>query len=188
MRMLVMTIKACVLMAATPYLVADSTTPRAAEAEQITTTSATVENVNKEKREVTLKREDGSKVTITVPDTVRNFDQIKAGDTVRAKYTESIALDIRSSSEPPSAVQRQTLRRAPVGARPSGEQTQTTEITATVENINKEKREVTLLKPDGDTTEVKVPEDVKKFDTLKKGDQVVVTATQSLAIDVMPKQ
>lgn len=190
MRMMLMTVKACVLLAAAPYLAADSQTKQGAypvKSEQTITTTATVDNVNKDAREVTLKRSDGSKVTIAVPDTVRNFDQIKPGDKVRAKYTESIALGIRKSDEAPSVKQSDTLRRAPVGARPSGEQTRTAEITATIEKINKKKREVTLLQPDGSTTVVAVPEDVKRFDTLSKGDQVVVTATESLALDVVPK-
>ena len=69
----------------------------------------------------------------------------------------------------------------------SGEQSVTQQVSATVEKINRNTREVTLLAPDGNTTVVKVPEDMKRFDTLKEGDQVVVTATQSLAIDVSEK-
>lgn len=184
MRMLVLTIKACVLLAGAPYIVADAQTQQPLKAEQTQTVKATVEKVNKDAREVTLKREDGSMVTVKVPDTARNFDQIKPGDTVTAKYTESVALNIRKSDEPPTATERQTLKRAPVGAKPSGEQTLTQQISATVEKINRNTREVTLMAPDGTTTVVKVPEGMKRFDTLKQGDQVVVTATQSLAIDV----
>ena len=188
--MLVMTVKACVLLAATPYLVAEAKTQKAAypvKTEQTITTKAKVESVNQDTREVTLKRSDGSKVTIKVPDTVRNLAQVKPGDTVKAKYSESIALDIRTANEAPSARSTETLKRAALGATPRGEQTSTTQITANIEKINKHKREVTLLQPDGSVTTVVVPEDVKRFDTLKKGDQVVVTATQSLALEVEPK-
>ncbi|MGZ4964829.1 MAG: hypothetical protein ACXWIU_10665 [Limisphaerales bacterium] len=191
MRMIVLTIKTCVLLAGAPFVRNAQTEPQTAshpiKAEEIITTKATVEKVNKESREVTLRREDGSLVTIKAPDTVRNFDQIKKGDTVTAKYSESVALNIRKSDEPPSAIQSQTLSRAPVGAKPSAEQTTTQQISATVEKIDRTTREVTLMAPDGTTTVVKVPEDMKRFDSLKKGDQVVVTATQSLAIDVSSK-
>jgi hypothetical protein len=188
MRMIVLTVKACVLLAAAPAIVADSSKQQAGPitSQQTVTSTATVENVNKETREVTLKRPDGTKVTVKVPDTVRNLDQVKPGDTVNAKYTQSVAVSIRKSDEPPTATERQTLRRAPVGATPSGEQTVTTQISANVEKIDKDKREVTLMAPDGSTSVVKVPEDMKKFDTLKQGDQVVVTATESLALNVTP--
>ena len=96
MRMLVMTVKACVLLAATPYLVAEAKTAHPVKTEQTITTKAKVESVNQDTREVTLKKSDGSKVTIKVPDTVRNLAQVKPGDTVKAKYSESIALDIRT--------------------------------------------------------------------------------------------
>jgi Cu/Ag efflux protein CusF len=183
--MMVLTIKACVLLAGAPYIVADARTQQQPLASQQTqTVKATVQKVDKDTREVTLKREDGSVVTIKAPDTVRNFDQIKPGDTVTARYTESVALNIRRSDEPPTASERQTLKRAPVGSKPSGEQTLTQQVSATVEKINRNTREVTLMAPDGTTTVVKVPEEMKRFDTLKQGDQVVVTATQSLAIDV----
>ncbi len=192
MRMIVLTIKTCVLLAAAPYFVAHAQTQTQnagspVKSEEAKTTKATVDKVNKDTREVTLRREDGSLVTIKAPDTVRNFDQIKKGDTVTAKYSESVALDIRKSDEPPSAIQSQTLSRAPVGAKPSAEQTTTQQISATVEKIDRTTREVTLMAPDGTTTVVKVPEDMKRFDSLKNGDQVVVTATQSLAIDVSSK-
>jgi hypothetical protein len=182
--MLVLTIKACVLLAGAPYIVADAQTQQPVRTEQTQTIKAKVEKVNKETREVTLHREDGSNVTVKVPESARNFDQIKPGDTVTAKYTESVALNIRKSDEPPSATERQTLKRAPLGAKPSGEQTVTQQVSATVDKINRSTREVTLMAADGTTTVVKVPEDMKRFDTLKVGDQVVVTATQSLAIDV----
>src|SRR5689334_710571 len=54
-------------------------------------TKATVESIDKDKREVTLKKEDGTTTTIKCPESVRNFDQIKEGDIVTARYTEAIA-------------------------------------------------------------------------------------------------
>lgn len=201
MRKMIATINACALLAGAPYVFAQDQlqsgqsqlgqSPQAqssaAEAGAIISGSATVEKVNKNSRELTLKRDDGSTVTVKVPESVRNFDQIKQGDTVNAKYSESIALSVRKSDEPPSAIEEQTLKRAPLGARPAGEVSNTTQISATIENIDRNTREVTLQKPDGSTTKIKVPQDVQKFDQLKKGDQVVVTATESLAMDVTPK-
>src|SRR5436190_11023112 len=154
MRMLVMTVKACVLLAAAPYLVADAKTTHPTKTEQTITTKAKVDSVNQATREVTLTRADGSKVTIKVPDTVKNLAQVKPGDTVKAKYTESVALDIRSANEAPSARQTETLKRAPLGGTPQGEQTVSTQITANIEKIDKKKREVTLLQPDGSVTSV----------------------------------
>jgi len=154
------------------------------KAQEVQTIRATVQNVDKEKREVTLKGEGGNTVTVRVPETARNFDQIKPGDVVTAKYTQSIAVAVRKSDEPPSATGRESITRAPLGQKPAAQRTATMQITATVEKIDREKRELTLMGPGGNTRTVTVPEDVKKFDELKVGDNVVINATESVAIEV----
>jgi Cu/Ag efflux protein CusF len=147
-------------------------------------TKATVQKIDKDTREVTLKKEDGTEVTIKAPESVRNFDQIKVGDIVTAKYSVSIALSVRKSDEPPSATGRESISRAPLGEKPAAASKKTVEITAEIKKIDRDTREVTLVGPRGNTRVVKVPEDIKKFDDLKEGDQVVVTATESIAISV----
>jgi Cu/Ag efflux protein CusF len=152
--------------------------------QQTQTIKATVQKVDKEKRTVTLKGEGGNTVTVRVPETARNFDQIKTGDVVTAKYTQSIALAVRKSDEPPTATGRESIKRAPLGERPAAQRTATMQVNARVEKIDRDKRELTLMGPSGDTRTVTVPEDVKKFDELKEGDQVVINATESVAIEV----
>src|SRR5262249_37442191 len=154
------------------------------KSEETKVIKATVQKVDKEKRDVTLKGEDGTTMTIKVPETARNFDQIKPGDIVTAKYTQSIAVAVRKSDEPPSATGKESLSRSAIGKKPGGERKTTMQINATIEKIDHDKRELTLMGPEGKTRLVKVPEDIKKFDELKEGDQIVVTATESFAIDV----
>jgi hypothetical protein len=154
------------------------------KSEDTQTIKATVEKIDKDKREVTLKGQSGTTVTIKAPETVRNFDQIKVGDMVTAKYSESVAVSVRKSDEPPTATGRETITRAPLGEKPAAERKSTMQITATIEKIDRDKRELTLMGPEGNTRMVKVPASVKKFDDLKEGDQVVVNATESVAISV----
>jgi hypothetical protein len=152
------------------------------------TAKATIQDINRDKREVTLKKEDGTTVTIKVPETVRNFDQMKVGDIVTAKYSQSVAVAVRKSDEPPSATGRESTERAAPGQEPAIKKSKTVEISATIEKIDRDKRELTLKGPEGKTRTVKVPEDMKKFNELKEGDEVVVAATESLAIDVSKPQ
>jgi hypothetical protein len=158
--------------------------PGALKSRETQTITATVQKVDKEKRQVTLKGEGGNTVTVRVPETARNFDQIKVGDTVTAKYTQSVAVAVRKSDEPPSATGRESITRAPEGQSPAATRTSTMQITAQVEKIDKDKRELTLMGPGGETRTVTVPEDMKKFDELKVGDNVVIRATESVAIQV----
>ena len=188
MKSIITTIAAYVLLIGATQIVAqeqkDQQQNPGLKSQQTKVLKATVQNVDKEKREVTLKGEGGNTVTVRVPETARNFDQIKPGDVVTAKYTESIAVAVRKSDEPPSSTGRESITRAPLGQRPAAQRTSMTQISARVEKIDRENRELTLMGPQGNTTTVKVPEDIKKFDELKDGDQVVVNATQSMAIEV----
>jgi len=151
---------------------------------EVQTIKATVQKVDKEKRKVTLKGDEGKMVTVKVPETARNFDQIKPGDVVTAKYTESIAIAVRKSDEPPSATGREGTVRAPRGEKPGAAKAAMVRVSATIQKIDRDKRELTLMGPEGNTTSIKVPADIKKFDELKEGDQVVVTATEAVAIEV----
>jgi translation initiation factor IF-1 len=188
MNSIITTILVCVLLTGVARIIAQEETttnkPPGVKSEETKIIKASVEKINKDAREVTLKGENGRTVTIKVPESARNFDQIKPGDVVTAKYTESIALTVRKSDDPPSATGREAITRAPLGEKPAAQRTATVQINASIEKIDRDKRELTLMGPSGDTRVVKVPEEVKKFDSLKEGDQVVITATESFAIEV----
>jgi hypothetical protein len=148
------------------------------------TITATVEDVDPATRTVTLKGEGGKTVEVQCGDEVRNFNQIKKGDQVTMKYYQSVALGLRKSDEPPSAEEQRALLRAEPGQKPGGVAVKTVQLSATIENIDKATREVTLKGPNGKSKTIKVGDEVKNFDGLKEGDQVVATMTQALAIGV----
>jgi len=144
--------------------------------------------VDQAKRTVTLKGEDGKTFTAKVGDDVKNFDQIKKGDQVKAAYYESAAISIRKPGEPPAATGEKETVLAPGGeGKPGKAKIKTVQAAATIENIDAAKREVTLKGPEGKSKKIKVGEDVKNFDSLQKGDQVVVRYTEALAIKVEPE-
>jgi hypothetical protein len=75
---------------------------------------------------------------------------------------------------------------APKGAKPRAVAVDTSEMTAVVDDINYKTRTVTLRGPQQKTATLKVDKSVKRFDEVKKGDEIVVRHTQALAIDVKP--
>src|SRR5262245_13693157 len=68
-------------------------------------TTATVEAIDSDKRTVDLKGPKGNVVTLKVGPEAKNFNQVKVGDRVTAKYLESPAILMRKPNEPPFAEQ-----------------------------------------------------------------------------------
>ena len=76
-------------------------------------------------------------------------------------------------------------RLAKPGEKPSGIVGSQVTITATVESISPKKTTVTLKMADGKFKVVKI-QDKKNLENVKVGDEVVITATETLAIAVKP--
>jgi hypothetical protein len=148
--------------------------------------TATVEAIDYDKRTVDLKGPKGNVVTLKVGPEAKNFNQVKTGDRVTAKYFESTAIQVRKPNEPPFAEKQSSVQVAPKGASPGGVAVETSEMTAVVDAINYKTRTVTLRGPQQKTVTLKVDDSVKRLNEVKKGDEIVIRRTEALAIDVKP--
>jgi hypothetical protein len=192
-------VSACMLAAMSVAAHAQSPQPAAGDQPGATivkkaTARLTVLAVDRPARTATLRREDGSEVTMDVPQNVKNFDQIEVGDTVSIEYNEATAIVVRKadaasgSSAPtgfgPSGNVSGSLVTAPLGAKPAAVETHTSEIAAEIENVDYDKRTVTLRGPEGKVHMLDVSDEVKDLNALKKGDIVTVRHTVAVAIAV----
>jgi hypothetical protein len=143
--------------------------------------TATVTDINKDSRKVTLQGPAGRKITVKAGPNVVNFDQIQVGDQVKARVTQQLVIFMRNSNEPPDTAQAATVMLAPVGAKPGGLVADTVQITAKVKAINADTHEATLEFPDGSTQTFPVRKDVD-LTQRKVGEEVVIRSTEALAI------
>ena len=161
------------------------TAPGKAAAAATTEVTAKVVAVDAAQRTVTLQSASGKTRTIDVGEEVRNFNQIKVGDTVQAKYTEALALELKKGTMSMSApTEEQAITPAPpAGAKPGG--TVARKVTAMTEVIavDPTKKMVTLRGPRGNEVDVDV-QDPDQLKNIKKGDHVQVTYVEALAISV----
>jgi Cu/Ag efflux protein CusF len=150
-----------------------------------TEVTAKVIAVDPAQRTVTLQDASAKTRTIEVGDQVRNFDQIKVGDTVHAKYTQALALELKKGASGMAApTEEQAITPAPApGAKPGG--TVARKVTATVEvvAVDSARQMVTLRGPAGNEVDVDV-QDPNQLKNIKKGDHVQVTYVEALAIAV----
>lgn len=155
--------------------------------EKTTHVTATVEAVDLDNRIVTVKGPEGNLVDIKAGEQVKNLAQVKVGDSVEITYYESIAVKVYKPGEAPqgTAATVAAERLAKPGEKPAGIAGSQVTITATVESISPKKTSVTLKMADGKYKVVKI-KDKKNLENVKVGDEVVITATETLAIAVKP--
>ena len=153
-------------------------------ASESATTTARVESIDHETREVTLLLASGELYTSTVGEEVRNLGQVAVGDMVYAHYTESISIQVvAGDGSDPEAFASQDTARAPEGKMPGYAASESAVETAIVEAIDVEAGTFKLREIDGEVREYTA----RNRDNLRLaevGDKVVVTVTTSVVITV----
>ena len=125
------------------------------EKERLVSETATVQGVDLATRIVTLKGPKGKVFDVKAGDEVRNLEQVKVGDQVKAEYYQSIAVEVLTPGQAPGGIQASVeLDRAKLGEKPAGIIGRQLTVTAKVEAINKTEMFVTLKGPEGKTLDV----------------------------------
>jgi Cu/Ag efflux protein CusF len=164
-------------------LAQDSKPPKPIKVSEKVTIKATVEAIDKTNREVTLKGPKGNLLTMPVDESVQRFDQIKVGDVITAKYYESVVVQLAKPGAVPTSDATMGGVAALPGAKPGAAGATQTTTSVTIEAIDPETPAVTVRTSDGSELSFRVKN--KKFlKDLKVGDQVTITQTQGLMIEV----
>jgi hypothetical protein len=158
-------------------------TPTGAEVIEIIQITGTVVGINYDTRQVVLLGPAGREITYKVDKGAVNFDQIKVRDLVKATITERLAVNLNKDKAPASAGVAATVVLAPKGAAPGGVVAGTSEVTATVTNVDAKTRKVTLQFVDGSSETVKVGKAID-LSKVSPGDSVTARLSESIAIAV----
>jgi hypothetical protein len=163
-----------------------SSEPGKVHLQQTVEMSARVVGIDRAARIVTLKGPKGNTVDVVCGDEVRNFDQIKLGDQVTARYLESLYLELKKTKAGVrESVESEAGARAKLGERPAGLVVREVVILADVTAVDPQKRTITLKGPKGNVVVLPV-QNPDQFKVVKQGDQVEATYTQAMAISVDP--
>jgi hypothetical protein len=166
------------------FLFCMSLSAQGIELSEAVSITAEVYGVEKIDRTLWLIGPNKNVVEIEVSDDAKNFDQLEIGDIVHITYYESVALYLGYPGELPEEVTGEMIVRAPEGESPGGLATETTDISAVIEDINKSDRSITLKGPHGNVFTTHVDESVSSFDKLKVGDVIHARYTKALAVSV----
>ena len=149
---------------------------------------ATVKSIDPATRAVTLQGPKGL-VTVHAGSEVKNFSNLKVGDVVNVGYYESVAAQIVKGRDKVTDPAASTFAYgSPTGMRPSGGAGASSTATVRIEAIDLDTNTVAFKGRDGQTHLVEVrSRNMQEFiRTLKPGDHVDVTFTESVAVEVIP--
>jgi len=147
--------------------------------------TAKVTAVDKANRIVTLQGSRGTIMDVVAGEEVRNFDQIKVGDTVAARYRQAVTLELRKSKGTTGSVETAVVTRAAPGERPGGTVVRETQVTAEVIDVDPVKSMIALKGPKGRVVELQVL-NPDHFKVVKKGDYVDAVYSQAWAVELKP--
>src|SRR6185503_7813369 len=148
------------------------------------TVHATIEAIDHAARTVTLKGKDGNYETLSAGPEIKRFDELKVGDKVTFKYTESVAVRIRKPGDPVTASSNgepAVVRGAT--EKPSGTMTQQITASLVVKAVDPANKSITFMGQDGHSVSVRV-EDKGLVKDVHPGDKIEVTYTTALLIAV----
>lgn len=149
---------------------------------------ATVEAIDLDAREVTLKGPKGRLITLRVEERVRNLPQVQVGDEVIVRYLESVGLQLRRAEASDSVPFDQTAAAAEPEQKPAPGAAKQFTIDAYVEAVSPKEKTVTLRGPDGNLVDLYV-RDLNVLESLTAGDNVVATYTEAAAVSIeLPKK
>jgi hypothetical protein len=148
--------------------------------------SAQVLAIDKATRTLTLKSPKGEVVDVVAGEEVRNFDQIKVGDNVVARYVAALTLELKKTKVAAGdPTIREGMAKAQPGERPAVAGARQITAIADVTAVDPQKSTITLKGPRGNVMTLNVL-NPDQFKVVKKGDQVEVTYTEALALTVEP--
>ena len=160
--------------------------PGNVQLKQTTQITARVVGIDRADRVVTLKGPNGGTVDVVCGDDVRNFDQIKLGDQVSARYVDTLYLELKKTKAGVrESVETEVGARAKLGERPAGATVREVVILADVVAVDPVKKTISLKGPKGNVVTLPV-QNPDQFKVVKQGDQVEATYTQAFAVSVEP--
>ena len=151
---------------------------------EMRTDTATVEAIESASRTVTLRKPDGTYVTVVAPPEIKRFAEIKVGDKVSARYYENVVVRLKTAGEAKSPADAKATTPSE-SILPGGTKARQRSITATITAIDMNMPSVTFTGPKGWKYSSKV-QDKEALAKVKVGDQVEIIWTEAMLVSIEP--
>ncbi|MEJ8846339.1 hypothetical protein [Variovorax rhizosphaerae] len=148
-------------------------------------TRATVIELDKARRIAVLKGPDGTLSSFEVPESVKNFDQVRVGDQLVLRYVAAVATQLEPVAKNNGIRERietTAEAKAPAGGLPGSGAARTVEVLAVVQSIDRKAR-TAKLRGVSRTVTVKIPDDMD-VSKMKAGSEVRAVFTEAAVLSV----
>jgi len=143
--------------------------------------TVTVEAIDASRRQVTVKKADGTYDVLYVPAAIKKFDTLKVGDKVTANYYENMVLQVQRPGSAPRDEASAAVTRADRGNAGTAAHQRT--ITATIAAIDMKVPSITFTGPNNWKYSTKV-QDKDALSKVKVGDKVDITWTEAMVLSL----
>jgi Cu/Ag efflux protein CusF len=149
---------------------------------QMRVETGVVEAVDAATRTVTIKKSDGTVVTTVAGPDIKRFDEVKVGDTITARYYDTLVVRVKQ----PGEMEVASATRGTTGsgqATPGGTKAKQVTLTVTITAIDPVAPSITFTGPQGwkYTSPVQDPAALAK---VKVGDKVDIVWTEALLVSL----
>lgn len=134
---------------------------------------------------VALSGQNGETHIFSVPVWARNFERIRAGDTVKVRYDSTVDVNVRKATDFSTTRELSEVRVTPTLAAAEVVATRRGSIVTTVANIDHAKRIVRLVDGAGKSITIPVKPELKAFENVKVGDSVVFDYYEVARLEVV---
>jgi hypothetical protein len=159
--------------------------PRSSVREYVTM-EGTVERADPFTRALTLRTSVNTTQTINVPREFKLFDELRTGDRIRVRVSESVIVAVRPGGKPSVPVDT-TAEAKPATASAESEVVQQLKAAVTVESVDPAARTIVYRTADSRKV-IRAVADPKLLEGLKPGDVIEITYTRERAIDLQRAQ
>ena len=146
--------------------------------------SVRVEAIDYDSRSIALAGSDGKTEFFHASPEVRNFNQIKKGDTIQVQYSNHLHVSLQTTTQAPETHITEAAARAELGEKPGGVLYRHVHTQATVLAIDHSTRVVTLRFMAGGQITLTADKKLPDLDKVNVGDVVLFDYTEALSIGV----
>ena len=150
--------------------------------EKMITETGTVESIEIASRTITLKKPDGTVVTIFAGPDIKRLGEVKVGDKITARYYENMVIRLKRPGEPDVDTGAKTTTPSQQ-VLPGGTRAKQRTITATITAIDMNAPSITFTGPNGWKYSSAV-QDKAALAKVKVGDKVDIVWTEALLVSL----